>query len=95
MLKEILLTGVKKGCLSAQKTHLGWILSGKLNGQIAEELQSFSSVEEGTEPIVFWSAADLFLKKFWETEEKFKEKNSFLMEEQKTEDFFKETSTVG
>lgn len=59
------INGIKKnvcGLASAYNTIFGWVLSGPINGQIA---QSFTTSVQSNES----KSLDDFLKKFWEQEE--------------------------
>lgn len=62
--KDILLSEVRKGSLLAQKTHLGWILSGALRDDAVKERACFFAVSNMEEE---WNNT---MKQFWKTEEK-------------------------
>ena len=63
--QAILLNDIIKDVVLAQKTHLGWILSGKAaNNRGQEVTSSFCVTNSDEEPL------ETALKRFWETEEK-------------------------
>ena len=68
----------------AQQTHLGYIISGPINGTSQSEKHSCSIVSD----------TDEYIKKFWETEEGVIEHSGMSQEEEECEKFYRETTYV-
>lgn len=86
-IKDLMLTEVVNGRLLAQKTHLGWILSGPYKVTKSPPLSCVVSVNCANE--------ESYLKKFWETEEKVTEHPDMSAEETACELFYQTTTRVG
>lgn len=85
--KNILLNEVRKGSLLAQKTHLGWILSGALN-QRSNKSHGICLVSTSEENASLINV----LQQFWETEEKINPVSNWSAEENECEQFYSETT---
>ena len=71
---------MRKAELLAQRTHLGWILSGRARGKISNETLSFVCVENNL-------GLEKQLRRFWEAEEKVVETLAWTKEQKAAENF--------
>ena len=82
---DLLMDGMAKDSLLAQRTHVGWILSGRTEGM--KGTSTFSCVATVDNDL------DKKLQLFWETEEKVAEVSAWTPEQQAAENFFVATTT--
>lgn len=81
---EILMEDMIKSILLAQKTHLGWILSGCTIAKQPRQLSCYT---------VTIDQLDTNLRRFWETEERIVDHPAWTTEQIAADDFFKSTTT--
>lgn len=88
VIPSILLDHTIHGTLLAQRTHLGFILSGPIQGATNWEVHSYGLVASEEDE-------NRTLQKFWETEEKLLDHSGFSTEEEECERIYQETTFVG
>lgn len=85
---EMILTGLRKGNPGspiALQTHLGWIISGKVNVDEEKQDKPFVSMHLNME-------LNTMLRKFWELETMEEEKETMTADERRTEEIYERTT---